>query len=141
MTRWSRWLPTVIWTAMIFWFSSRTFSAANTEGWIVGMLRSILPFAADSTLGILHIVIRKLGHVVNYAILFACWWRTRRHLPEPQRSRGAFGFSVVTAGLDELNQTFTPTRLGSLGDVILDATGAALAWVALLQFARRKIKG
>jgi len=75
-----------------------------------------------------HAVIRKLAHVTEYAILAVL---VARALDEPGRApdrvaAGTLAICAAYAALDELHQSFVPSRTGSPLDVALDASGAAL---------------
>jgi VanZ family protein len=103
------WLPVIAWAAVIFAFSS-------------------IP-SLGTGLGTWDLVLRKLAHAGEYAVLGALLVRAlRRPLP-------AFAVAVLYAISDEVHQTFVPGREGTVLDVVVDATGAAvgvLAWKALV---------
>lgn len=72
------------------------------------------------------VLLRKLGHVTEYALLTAAWWWTlrivlRRPLP------WAIGISLAYACTDEFHQTFVHGRDGTPRDVVIDAIGMAIA--------------
>jgi VanZ family protein len=88
----------------------------------------LLPGASPETLAALHAALRKLAHVTEYAILAVLVCRA---LEEPRRlprtvAAAAFALCAAYAALDELHQTFVPSRTGSPLDVALDVGGAAL---------------
>jgi VanZ family protein len=104
----------------------------------IALLRSLVPlavmaaifyFSAQSNVdhhGWLEVVLRKLGHVTEYAVLtFAWWWTlrivTRRPLP------WAVGIAFAYACTDEFHQTFVRGRDGTPRDVLIDAAGMAIA--------------
>jgi VanZ family protein len=108
------WLPVIAWAAVIFAFSS--VPSLGTE------------------LGTWDLVLRKLAHAAEYAVLGALLVRAmRRPLP-------AFAVAVLYAISDEVHQTFVPGREGAVLDVLVDAAGAAagvLAWKTLVLDGRR----
>jgi VanZ family protein len=94
----SRWLPVVVWAAVIFAFSA-------------------VP-SLNSGLGTWDFVLRKCAHMTEYAILAALAWRALR-------SYGwAFAFAVAYACTDEFHQSFVRGRHASPIDVLIDAAGA-----------------
>lgn len=81
----------------------------------------------------LHLPIRKLAHMSEYALLFitAMWAFTgiaKRYL-------WAFMLSVLFAISDEAHQLFVPERAGSIVDVLIDTVGIIIGmsvyWVIL----------
>ncbi len=84
------------------------------------ILRFLLPGASDSTIVILHGLIRKAAHFTNYAILF--WILIRG--PMVGRPYAALMLCVCYAALDEGHQILVPGRTPSLYDVALDSSGA-----------------
>jgi VanZ family protein len=126
-----RFLPPVVWTALIAWFSTENWSAAETGRSLLPLLHRLLPWAAPEQLEALHWLVRKTAHVVEYGVLAALW---RRALDSRGPGRGwlaPFGLSVLTAALDELHQSTTLTRGASPVDVLLDSTAAGTALIVL----------
>jgi VanZ family protein len=105
----ARWLPVVLWAAVIFALSS-------------------VP-SLSSGLGAWDVVLRKLAHLTEYAVLGAL---LARALPE----LAAQWLGTAYAAADELHQHFVPGRHGALLDVAIDATGV-LAGILLLRAVRR----
>jgi len=117
-----RLLPPLCWTGLIAYFGGGQWSGAHTASWLGPLLRALLPTASLEDLATAHLFIRKAGHVIEYAVLAGLW---RRYL-----GGGAWaplGLAVLTACLDELRQWFTPGRVGSMADVLLDGAAAATA--------------
>ncbi len=104
----ARWLPVVAWAAVIFAFSSIPDLGTGLGGW--------------------DLVLRKLAHAAEYAILGALLLRAlRSELP-------ALAAGIAYAVSDELHQHFVPGRRGAPLDVLIDAVGVAagvLAWRSL----------
>jgi VanZ family protein len=131
-----RLLPPLCWTGLIAYFGGGPWSGAHTAAWLGPFLRALLPTASPEVLAAAHLVIRKAGHVIEYAVLAGLW---RRCL-----GGGAWaplGLAVLTACLDELRQSFTPGRVGSMADVLLDGAAAAtaLGLIALRARLRRAV--
>jgi VanZ family protein len=97
------WLPVLVWAAVIFTFSSIPDLGTGLGGW--------------------DLVLRKLAHAAEYAILGALLVRATGS------RRLAFTVAVVYAASDELHQTFVEGRVGAVHDVAIDAAGAAIGIV------------
>jgi hypothetical protein len=105
----ARWLPVVVWAALIFAVSS-------------------VP-SLDSGLGTWDLGLRKLAHLAEYAVLGAL---LARALPE----FAAQWAGIAYAASDEFHQAFVPGRFGSLLDVAIDATGVLLGILLLRRLPR-----
>lgn len=75
----------------------------------------------DSGLGTLDTVLRKCAHMVEFGLLALLWWRALGR-PGP-----AVAIALAYAISDEWHQSFVEGRHGSPVDVLIDATGIALA--------------
>ncbi len=73
------------------------------------------------------LVLRKLGHAAAFATLAVSFAWALGH----ERAALAFALTVAYAALDELHQTWVPTRNGSPLDVLIDAAGGLLGLLAL----------
>ena len=128
----SYWLPPVVWMAVIMAFSSASFSAEHTEGFLHPVLRWLAPWLTEAHIEATHVLGRKGGHVLEYAILAALWFRAfarGRGLPARPSAWIALGISLAWALLDEAHQATLAARTGSGIDVVIDAAGAVLALV------------
>jgi len=132
-----RFLPPLVWTGCIGWFSSDAWSAARTGSLLLPLLKQLIPWAAPELIEALHWLIRKAAHLVEYAILAGLWRRTFAPSAGMSVWRLPLALCVLTAALDELHQATTLARGASAADVVLDSAGAAMALVAL---GRRKAK-
>src|SRR5689334_16024454 len=124
------WLPPVVWMAAIMTVSSDIGSAEHTEHWVVPLLRLFAPWATAMQIEAMHGLVRKAGHLTEYALLAALWYRAfarGRSLAPRSAAALAFVISVIWAILDETRQSFVPSRTASARDVALDSTGAFLA--------------
>jgi len=129
-----RWLPVVIWTGVILGFSSETWGAAQTSRWLMPLLRLLLPSADPETLEAVHVGIRKLAHVVEYALLAALLARALSGQFRLARARSGIHILLMVASVaavDEYRQSFSPGRTGSLRDWGIDLVGAGLAVMLL----------
>jgi VanZ family protein len=122
-----RFLPPLAWSALIAWFSGAGFSAAATAPFLEPWLRAMLPGAGPEQIAALHWLLRKTGHVVEYAVLALLW--SRALAVEGGRAPGPrpLLLAAVTAVLDEAHQATTHVRGGSAADVLLDVAAAAAA--------------
>ena len=105
------WLPVVAWAAIIFALSSLPDLGTGLGGW--------------------DLVLRKLAHAAEYAVLGALLLRATG------RTGLAFALGALYAVSDEIHQSFVPGRLGSPLDVAIDAAGVAVG-VALWQTMRAR---
>lgn len=132
------WLPVLVWMVFIFSASTGGMSFGHTSRFIAPILRWLDPGMTEETVFLLVAIIRKLAHVVEYAILGILVWRAvrrpRRHDPRPWSWRAAaiaFAVASLYAMTDEFHQSFVPSRGASPVDVLLDMTGAAAGIVAV----------
>jgi VanZ family protein len=101
----------LLWAAVIFVFSSVPDLGTGLGGW--------------------DLMLRKLGHAAEYAVLGALLVRATGG------SYSALGLGLAYAASDELHQAFVPGRVGSPLDVLLDAVGLAIG-IALWQWIGRR---
>ena len=107
--RLTAWLPVAVWAAVIFTLSSIA--------------------SLDSGLGTWDIVLRKLAHLAEYAVLGALLYRALRREP------AAIALGSLYAVTDEVHQAFVSGRQGSPLDWLLDTIGVVAG--ALLLSRRR----
>jgi VanZ family protein len=105
------WLPVLAWAGLIFALSSVPDLGTGLGGW--------------------DLVLRKIAHAAEYAILGALLARATR------RGGLAFALGALYAVSDEVHQAFVPGRMGSPVDVAIDAVGVAIG-VTLWQLARAR---
>ena len=121
--RWALPLLTLAWTAFLFWVFTSTSGARAAVGVTPDLLDRLLPPAAH---------LGGYGVLAGLALLSSR--RTWPRLPLPLAA------SFVTVALYgaalELYQTTLPSRVGSWGDVALNAAGAAAALAALTALRR-----
>ena len=102
------WLPVLAWAALIFAFSSVPDLGTGLGGW--------------------DLVLRKLAHAAEYAVLGALLVRATG------RSGLALAVGALYAVSDEIHQAFVPGRMGRPLDVAIDVLGLAcgvLLWQSL----------
>jgi VanZ family protein len=116
--------------AVIVGFSTDAGSESRTEHWLLPLLRELAPWATPALLEALHWLARKTAHLSEYAILAALWLRAfvrGRNLTPRIAGLLALAISVAWAILDEVHQSFVPSRSASLADVLVDTAGALIA--------------
>jgi VanZ family protein len=122
---------TIAWAALIFFLSTRTFGPDFTHGLLAWALRILHITVPQRTFSLLHALLRKLAHLIEYAVfallLYGPHGEKSRGLWRLRRAAlcilGAAAYSLT----DEFHQLYVPGRNGSLLDCALDTFGAALA--------------
>ena len=132
-----RFLPPLVWSALIGWFSGAGFSAAATAPFLEPWLRAMLPWAGPEQIAALHWLLRKAGHVVEYAVLALLWSRALAAGTRTAPWRRPLLLAALTAILDEAHQATTHVREGSVADVLLDTAAATAALGVTVAGARR----
>ncbi len=108
------WAPVLVWAGVIFALSSVSDLGTGLGGW--------------------DLVLRKLAHAAEYAVLAALLLRAvRRELP-------AFLLGVAYAVSDEVHQHFVPSRRAAPLDVLIDSLGVGLGILAWRRLARHRPK-
>ena len=129
------WLPPIAWAAVILIASTDFFSGSNTSGVLQRIALSIFGHRlAPETAETLNYFIRKTAHVTEYGILGALMFRALRGEKRswsPRWAIGAIVFATFIAAIDEIHQSFVPSRTGTWHDVVLDAAGAAIAQILI----------
>jgi VanZ family protein len=128
MRRLRYWVWPLAWAALIWTFSTQAFSYEATRQWILPILHWLLPGARPETLELLHALIRKCGHGVEYLIFSMLLFRGIRGDRTGWRLRWALAALTIAAcyaALDEVHQAFVPGRTPAFADVLLDSFGAA----------------
>ncbi len=123
---------------LIFSVSSDTLSFQHSSRIIGPLVRWLFPQLSDTTVAHIVFGIRKCAHLAEYAILALLLWRALRPAAKPKarewrwsRAGLALAVAALYAATDEVHQSFVPSRQGSVWDVLLDTTGAALALLFL----------
>jgi VanZ like family len=106
----SAWLPVVAWAGLIFTLSSIPDLGTGLGGW--------------------DLVLRKLAHTAEYAVLGLLLFRAL------ENAWAAFLLGAAYAVTDELHQAFVPGRQGAPLDVAIDAAGVAVGVLLALRLRR-----
>jgi VanZ family protein len=139
------WLPVFIWFGVILTGSSDIFSAEQTSRYLVSLLRWLDPQISISTIAAIQFALRKLGHLVEYAVLAALLWRALRSSSNLRAKMSTLFVGVwiacaIVAATDEFHQSFVASRTASLNDALIDSLGAAVGLAICLVIARRDAK-
>ena len=136
------WFPVAMMFAVMYYFSTDVFSADNTRSVLEKIFLWFSPHASKHAVLTFNYFVRKSAHFTEYAILGALLFRAFR-AGDVLRWRlkwavYSFVFSVSWALLDELHQTFTQKRGGSIWDSLLDSSGALVMLVVISIAARKR---
>jgi VanZ family protein len=129
------WVTTIVWAGVIYWLSTETFGG-RLSAWLLTQLLWLLHIhVSAATFATLHFLLRKLAHLVEYAIFsLFLYYSFAGNQPPAWRLRRAF-WAVLAAGLysltDEYHQYFVPGRSASLLDCGIDTLGAIAGMVVL----------
>ena len=129
------WLPVVIALAIIARESTPRFSSDNTSHFLRVIFQAVFGTVSDERWPLIHHHLRKTGHFVGYGLVGLTWLRAwmltwvvpMKHL-RTAVWRGycaamAIFCTMLTASVDELHQSFLPSRTGLVSDVWLDTAG------------------
>jgi len=130
-THWiSHWWPALAWAVVAWLFSTSYFSGQQTSVFLMPLLQWLLPKASPATLDLIHLGIRKLGHVAEYFVLGWLVFRGVRGGRTGWKQSWALAALALAVGyalVDEGHQFFVANRGASFRDVLLDGFGALLA--------------
>jgi VanZ family protein len=122
-----RWLPALVWAAVIWSFSTGWFSGERTAALILPVLAALLPGVTTADLLAFHQGIRKLAHFTEFLILSVLLYRALRGGQRWNARAAGFAFTLagVYAVSDEFHQWFVPGRTAAATDCLIDVSGAA----------------
>ncbi len=138
------WMPVLVWMLLIFMGSTDVLSAEHTSRFLVPFLRSLDPHISLAAINSIQSVIRKVGHLIEYAILAALfWWALRGGTNLGTKMSLLFIVVWFLCGVfavsDEFHQSFVPSRTASPHDVLIDICGALIGIVLCLMFSRHRL--
>ncbi len=129
-------LPVITWMGFIFWMSTETFSSQNTSSFLETALRFFLSKISSQEVDLIHGIIRKSGHLIEYFVLGLLLFRAFRGSSVRSWNWRWSVFAMIIVALwaagDEFHQSFVPTRTASVMDVIVDTAGGVLAQFAII---------
>ena len=124
-----RYGPLVIWAALIFIGSGNLLSGSNTS-FVVRIIHWFFPAAGGETLAFINLLVRKTGHLGEYAILAMLAARALQTSSYELLRRHWFMVSLILSALyslsDEFHQSFVPTRGASIYDCLIDSIGGLI---------------
>jgi VanZ family protein len=133
------WLPVLFWMALIFSASADSHSYEHSSRLVEPFLHWLFPKMSQAHVDQIHHLIRKCGHLTEYAILALLLWRVisqSTNLPAWPRVRKTLLVVCLYASTDEFHQSFVPTRTSLVSDVVIDTVGGAIGLLALWIFCR-----
>lgn len=130
-----RYGPLVLWMALIFFASTSELSATNTSRIVRPLLLWLFPGITEDRLVFAHFLVRKGGHLTEYAVLALLAARaflsSSRHTLRLNWAAASFCLVALYSLFDEYHQTFVASRTGSIYDSFIDMAGGATALVVL----------
>jgi VanZ family protein len=130
-----RYAPLFLWIGIILFASTTQGAMSNTSRFIRPLLEFLFPDAPEEILIVYHGYIRKLAHLVEYAIL--AFWSSRAFWSSSVKLLQNFWFLFslflvfLVASIDEFNQSFNTLRTGSIYDILIDVLGGTFMIVFL----------
>lgn len=144
-------LLSILWMAVIFMFSAQTGEESDAQsGFLTNLICKLIPFQlSEGGIDNLTLIIRKMAHFTEYAILGVLYFNTAHYFMAYRKNekniyggngRAACKAVAFTTALcmlyamsDEFHQSFTDGRSPALRDVIIDMCGGfAGSMLALL---------
>lgn len=123
----SRFAIASCWLLLVLFLGSAYFAAQETGRLVIPVLQLMMPAASRSELHAGHMVVRKLAHVFEYAVLALLWYKAL-HRSGGRTPRAAawvaLAICLACAFTDEAHQSMLPSRQGSARDFVIDAVAA-----------------
>ena len=132
--------PLAVWIVIVFAMSSSGASMAETSRFIGPFIRWIYPDISPETLKVIHVGVRKLAHIFEYAVLAFLSVRAFSMVAGHRLGNWRYLIAIIPVAVvalaDEYRQSLDVTRTGTIDDAILDIASGMLA-IALLWIMRR----
>lgn len=147
MKKAAAWALCALWMGVIFSMSAQTAVVSDTQSeQVAGLTQWLLSLLSFGRFSIppefLHVLIRKVAHFGEYAILSLLYRRALQLSGAKRATLTAIVLSALYAATDELHQGFVDGRSPQMTDVAIDTFGAcAGAWfhqICETLFERRK---
>lgn len=136
-----RYGPLLLWMVLIWFASTRQFSALNTSQFLRPLILWIFPNLSESRVAAIHFVIRKTGHFTEYAVMgllaARAYSTSAKEFLEQHWWLVSFITLLAYALLDELHQSFVPERTASIYDSAIDVIGGITALFVFSLWRRR----
>ncbi len=134
MKKAAAWALCALWMGVIFSMSAQTAAVSDTQSeQVAGLTQWLLSLLSFGRFSIppefLHVLIRKLAHFGEYAILSLLYRRALCLSGARRATLTAIVLSACYAATDELHQGFVDGRSPQMTDIAIDTLGAcAGAW-------------
>jgi VanZ family protein len=132
------WLPPIFWMAFLFPMTNDSLTAERTSYILEPIIRWLFPDATIATVGMIHLLIRKACHFIEYSLLAFLLFRAFRGKNNTVQMRWILYAGCIAVGyaaLDEIFQTMTPSRSGSVYDWIIDTAGVVAGlWIIAAKY-------
>ena len=119
--------------AVIFFASTSELSASNTTLLLQPLLRWLFPHISDERIAVVHFLVRKGGHLTEYAVLGLLSARAFTSSSHAGLRRRWFLTALILVFVyalsDEYHQSFVPSRTASIYDSLIDTCGGLAALV------------
>jgi VanZ family protein len=128
------WWPALLWSGVIFFASTDTFSSKHTATVFGAILHWFAPSLSETTFDTIHFFIRKSAHFTEYFIFYLLLYRGIRGARIGWHWSWVFAawfIAAAYAALDEIHQSFVASRTASAWDSLLDSAGAFVALLVL----------
>lgn len=129
---------------LIFAGSTDLLSGEHTSRFIIPFLLWLNPHISFQTIALIQFLVRKAGHVTEYAILAMLLWRALRYRWSTIRKSFwkpallALVVAMIYAATDEFHQSFFPSRTATAHDVMIDISGAIVGLLICWIFVRNR---
>jgi len=123
----SRFVLASVWLVLVLFLGSAYFSAQETGRFVLPVLKLLMPGVPFAHLHGVHLVLRKLAHLAEYAVLPLLWFKAvyRAGGRAPRAAAWmALSICLACAFTDEVHQSTLSSRQGSARDFVIDAFGA-----------------
>ena len=138
-----RYGPLLLWILFISLASTGGFSSSNTSPIIRPLLLWLFPNLSEQQLTTVNLLTRKLAHFTEYAVL--AFLARRAFITSSKMFLRRYWFELALlliigcALLDELHQSFVPSRTGSIYDSAIDIAGG-LTVLLIYKFRGKRLK-
>jgi len=153
------WWPVAVWLGVIRLESTGYASSQNTFRLLYQTMHYLFGRVNYQLLFEMDHVLRKSGHFIGYAVLSGLtflalrntyrdriqgslqrtWGTVLSDLWQLEWSLVGLLLTVVTASIDEIHQTFLPSRTGRWQDVVLDTSGAFALQLVIYLFCQLRV--
>jgi VanZ family protein len=137
---WWRFGLLMLWILVIFYSSTGNASMAKTSRFLRPLLEFF--FSSEETIHWANVIIRKIAHLTYYGILAGLAAFAFIGSPFDWLRKNWFGASfalvLIIGTIDEIIQSFDPSRIGSVSDVLLDCLGGLIILLVFKFFTAKR---